>query len=421
MTLSPKRSTQLLLTAMAFLTTFDARVRAEDWMCWRGPHHDGISRETGLLPEWPKEGPKQLWKVDLSGGFSAPVVAGGKVFTLTKEKNQEIVLCLDAATGKELWRHGYECDYGAHPTFTGGGMPKSRTGPRATPAVVQGRVYSIGATGTVLCLDANTGKKIWQQELLKIGDRTCHTHGYCGSPLVVADRVYVQPGGGNGKSLAALDSKDGHVVWTSLDDPPGQATPVWTEVNGAPQVIFFTGRAAVGIAPQDGRLLWRYPWTTRYDLNIATPIYADGRVFISSNYGTGAAVFRLKDGGQPERVWKSLTMQNHISTSVLYEGNLFGFSERRLRCVDFQTGKVRWDKLGLGRGSLIVAEGNLILLADDGQLLLAKADPVQYAEISRCEVFKKGTLTWTMPVLSDGRLFIRSENALVALDLRASG
>jgi hypothetical protein len=132
-------------------------------------------------------------------------------------------------------------------------------------------------------------------------------------------------------------------------------------------------------------------------------------------------LFRLKDGGSPETIWKSQSMQNHISTSVLYQGSLYGFSERRLRCVDFATGKVRWDKLGLGRGSLIVAEGNLILLADDGQLVLAKADAARYAELSRCEVFKKGTLTWTMPVLSDGRLFIRSENALVALDLRATG
>jgi outer membrane protein assembly factor BamB len=371
------------------------------------------------LREWPKDGPKQLWKKALSGGFSSVVVADGKLFTQTKEKNQETVLCLDAATGKEIWQYRYDCDYAAHPSFTGGGMPKSRTGPRATPAVDNGRVYTLGATGILLCLDTKTGNKIWEQDLLKIGDRKCHTHGYCNCPLVVGDRVYVQPGGPAGKSLAALDKNDGHVIWTALDDPLGQATPVWAEVNGIPEVIFFTGKGAVGVAPQDGTLLWRYPWTTRFDLNIATPIYADGKVLISSNYGTGASVFRLKEHSEPETLWKSTSMQNHFSSSVLYQGNLYGFSERRLRCVDFQTGKIRWDQVGLGRGSLVVADGHLILLGDDGQLVLADVNPDKYSEVCRCQVFDKGTLTWIAPALSDGRLFVRSENQLMALELRA--
>jgi outer membrane protein assembly factor BamB len=391
--------------------------KADDWPRWRGPRQDGISQETGLLKKWPKDGPRQLWKTDLSGGFSAVVVAGGRLFTQTKEKNQEVVVCLEAATGKELWRYRYDCDYAAHPAFTGGGMPKSRTGPRATPAVDGGHVYTLGSTGILLCLEATTGKQVWQQDLLKIADRTCPSHGYCFSPLVAGEHVYVQPGGSNGKSVAALDKKSGSVIWTVLDDPPGEGTPVWAELNGVPEVIFFTGKGAVGIAPQDGKLLWRYPWSTRYDLNIATPIFADGRVFISSNYGTGGAVFQLNGGGEPATIWKSLAMQNHISTSVLYQGNLYGFSERRFRCVDFQTGGVKWDQSGLGRGSLMIADNHLIVLGDDGQLVLAKADPTAYAEVCRCQVFEKGTLTWTMPVLSDGRLFIRSQDALLALDL----
>jgi outer membrane protein assembly factor BamB len=412
------RLSQLLTVAIFLVTVAPQIAGAEDWPCWRGARQDGISTETGLSTKWPEDGPKQLWKVGLSGGFSAPVVADGKLFLQTKEKNQEIVLCLDAPTGKEIWRYRYDCDYKAHPTFTGGGMPASRTGPRSTPAVAAGRVYTLGATGILLCLDTKTGSKIWEQDLLKIGDRKCHTHGYCSSPLVVGDRVYIQPGGTSGKSVAALDAKDGRTIWTALDDQLGQGTPVWVEVNGTPQVIFFTGQGAIGVAPRDGKLLWRYPWTTRYDLNIATPIYTDGQVFVSSNYGTGGAVFRLKDQGEPETVWKSLAMQNHISTSVLYEGNLYGFSERRFRCVDFHTGKARWDQAGLGRGSLFIAEGNLIVLGDDGQLVLAKADAAEYREVSRCQVFPKGTLTWTVPVLSDGRLFVRSQDVLLALDLR---
>ena len=277
------------------------------------------------------------------------------------------------------------------------------------------------ATGILLCLEVNTGKRVWQQDLLKIAERECPTHGYCGCPLILSDRLYIQPGGSEGKSIAALHKKDGSVLWQALNETLAPSSPIGIEVGGAHQVVFFTGKAAVGVDPQDGKLLWRYPWSTRFDLNIATPVYADGKVFISSDYGTGGAVFRLTKNAEPETVWKTLAMQNHISTSVLYEVNLYGFSEQRLRCVDFQTGKVHWDKAGLGRGSVLIADGKLIILGDHGELVLAKATPAEFVEVSRCQVFDKGTLTWTVPVLSDGRLHVRSENALLALDLRGEG
>jgi outer membrane protein assembly factor BamB len=414
-------STLMPVLVLAGLAACGRPAPAEDWPCWRGPHGDGISRETGLLREWPRGGPRQLWRVPLSGGFSSVVVAGGRVWTQTKEKNQEVVLCLDAGTGKEVWRYRYDCDYGAYPTFTGGGMPSSRTGPRATPTVDGDRVYTLGATGVLLCLQARTGRVVWRQDLTRVADCDVPRHGYGASPLVAGGRVYVYAGGTKGKSLAALDKKDGHVLWQSLDDPIGHATPVWARVGGAGQVIFFTGAGAVGVAPADGKLLWRYPWKTRHDLNIATPIFAGGKVFISSNYGSGGAVFRLRDRGEPETVWKATTMHNHFSSSVLSKGHLYGFSEARLRCVDFQTGKVRWDQAGLGRGSLVLADGNLIVLGDHGQLVLARANPSAYTELSRCQLFTRETLTWTVPVVSGGRLFVRCENALLALDLTGKG
>jgi outer membrane protein assembly factor BamB len=412
------RAIGLVCAALAFLAACPGPcARAEDWPRWRGPRLDGISRETGLLKEWPKEGLRQLWKAPLSGGFSSVAVADGFVFTQTKQNDQEVVICLDAATGKDVWRYRYDCDYAAHKTFTGGGMPASRTGPRATPAVDAGRVYALGATGILLCLEAKTGKKVWQQDLLKLAGSVCPRHGYCGSPLVVGDRVYVEPGGPKGKSVAALNKKDGSVVWQALDDPIGQSSPVWAEVGGVGQVIFFTGAGAVGVAPADGHALWRFPWKTTPLIHIATPLYADGQVFISSDYGTGGAVFRLKEKGAPETVWNKKTMQNHLSTSVLYEGHLYGVSEGRLRCLDFRTGEVKWNKLGLGRGWVIVADGHLIALGDHGELFLAKATPKEYVEVSRCTVLDPDKLTWSAPVVSGGRLYIRNENALVALDL----
>lgn len=414
------RTLGVTATLLALLATAPGRpARAEDWPHFRGPRFDGISRETGLLKSWPPNGPRQLWKVDLTGGFSSVAVAGGRVFTQTREESQEVVLGLDAATGKELWRHRYPADYGAAPSFTGGGRPQSRTGPRATPVVDGDRLYTLGATGILLCLEAQTGKPVWQQNLCTIAGRDVPSHGFSGSPLVIGDRIYVNPGGKAGKSLAALDKKDGRIVWQALDDAIGYSTPLWVEAGDRSHVIFFTGLGAVGVAPKDGRLLWRYPWKTQYDLNIATPIYADGKIFISSNYGAGGALFRPVEQGEPETLWKKLTMQNHFSTSVLYEGHLYGFSETRLRCVDFQTGEVKWDKIGLGRGSLVVADGHLIALGEGGELILAAATPSEYREVSRCQIFPAQTLTWTVPVVSGGRLFVRHENALVALDLRA--
>jgi outer membrane protein assembly factor BamB len=157
-----RRTIKVMTGAVLFLGALPAN--AQDWPCWRGPRLDGISRETGLLNEWPKDGPRQTWKVALSGGFSSVVVADGKVVTQTKDKKQEVVVCLDAATGKERWSFRYDCDYGAHPTFTGGGMPSSRTGPRATPVVDGDWVYSLGATGILLCLEAQTGRKVWRRK-----------------------------------------------------------------------------------------------------------------------------------------------------------------------------------------------------------------------------------------------------------------
>jgi outer membrane protein assembly factor BamB len=405
-------------TVFAFALLVSAHpLWADDWPCWRGPNHDGISRETGFLKEWPKDGPRRLWKADLSGGFSSFVVASGRVFTQTKEKNEEVILCLDVARGKELWRHRYPCDYRDYRSFTGGGLPRSRTGPRATPAVDGGRVYTLGATGVVLCLEARTGHKIWRQDLLQITGGEVPRHGFCGPPLLVGDRIYLHAGGPKGKSIAALDKKDGRVAWLALDDPIGYGSPVWASTVSGPQVIFFTAAGAVGVAPKDGRSLWRYPWKTTHDLHIATPIYWDNQVFISSNYGSGAAVFRIKAHGDPETVWKAKTMHNHFTTSVLSEGNLYGFSNDRLRCVDFRTGKIRWDQAGLGRGTVTIADGKLIVLGDHGQLVLARPTPTAYTQISRCQVFDDNTLTWTVPVVSGGRLFVRHENGMVVLDL----
>lgn len=390
--------------------------RADDWPNWRGPHHDGVCRETGLLQVWPADGPRVLWKARLGGGYSAVAISKGRLYTHTaRDKKEEIVLCLDAATGTELWRRRYDCDYDRYVTL----RENWDRGPRATPAVDGDRVFTVGTTGIVLCLDAATGKEIWRRDLLHIAGRFCPEQGYCSSPLVVGDLVFVHPGGNQGTSLAALDKKTGQTVWQALDDAPSYASPIPVTFNGATQIVYFTGESVVGVTLRDGRQLWRRPWHTQPPIHGATPIYSDGHVFISSNYGVGAALLRLKGDGQPDEVWKARSMQNQYATCVLHQGHLYGFSGFRLACIDFATGQARWDRTGLGKGALLVADGNLIILSERGDLILAEATPNAYVEKSRCKPL--GGVCCTGPVVAGGRLYIRNEDMLLALDVKGEG
>jgi outer membrane protein assembly factor BamB len=401
----------LLLMLLAAGQALTAHARADDWPNWRGPHHDGISLETGLLKSWPVDGPKLLWQAELSGGYSSVSVAGGRVFTQSKDKKEDLVLCFDALTGKKHWEYRYSCDYADHPSLD----KRFLTGPKATPTIDGGRVYAMGNTGLLQCLDASNGKLIWERDLLKLADRTCPEFGYCNSPLIVGDRIYLSPGGNKGNSLAAFDKKDGRVIWQSLDDLIGWATPVWINFQGAPQLVYFTGNGVIGVTPADGKLLWRFDWKTEFDINAATPIYRDGLLFLSSNYGNGGAVLRLRPEGNPELVWKNRAMQNFFSTSVLYGDHLYGFSNDRLRCVEFKTGKLQWDKPGLGMGSLLIADNHLIALGESGTLVLAEATPREYVQKARWQALEGRC--WSVPVLANGKLYVRNEKRLMALDL----
>jgi outer membrane protein assembly factor BamB len=393
-------------------------VPADDWPHWRGPYFDGVSRETGLLQEWPEGGPRVLWKVELSGGYSSVAVAGGRLYTHTaKGKKEETVLCLEAATGKELWRYTYPCDYDRHVSLG----EKYDSGPRATPAVDGDRVYTIGTTGIVLCLEAATGKKVWRRELLEIADRPCPRQGYCASPLVIGNLLFVTPGGRKGNSVAALNKSDGKLVWQALDDAVSHSSPIRVEVRGKPQVVFLTANSLAGFAPQDGKPLWRYD-CGRPDggpdgamLPAATPVHAEGRFFLSSNL-MGGVQLKLRDEAAPEKVWTSAVMRNAFATSVLYDGHLYGFGGSRLRCVAWDTGKDVWDQSGLGKGAVALADGRLIVLTEDGELLLAEATPKSYRQKGRCHSLEGPCLTG--PVVAGGRLFLRNERLLMALELK---
>lgn len=379
---------------------------ALDWPQFRGPGRDGVSREIGLLKTWPANGPRQLWRVPLGDGFSGISVAGGRLFTLYAKGKDELAVAHDTATGREIWRvridDKYESDMGG--------------GPRATPTVDGNLVYALSANGQLHALDTATGRRVWARDLKRDFGAKLPQWGVSTSPLVEGNLLLLDVGGSSGKSAAALDKKTGKTVWTSQSDQPGYSAPVAITVGGVRQVLFFTGTALTALTPADGKLLWRVPWRTDYDVNAATPIFvAPDKVFISSGYDTGAALLRVKPNGPPDEVWRSRGMKNQFSSSVLHGGHLYGFDNKVLKAMEAATGKDKWRQSGLGHGSLIYADGHLIVLSESGQLTLVEASPAGYSEKAKAEVLSGKC--WTAPTLANGRLYVRNESEMVALEM----
>ena len=359
--------------------------------------------------DWPKDGPRVLWRVPCGAGYSGLSVAAGRLYTVLQDGDHEAVLCLDAESGKEHWRFRYP----THFTNNVG------DGPRSTPAIDGGRVYAVGATGVFHCLDTATGSVHWRHDLLEEFAAPNVTWGVSFSPLVEGDLVYTNPGGRSGGSLAAFDKTSGKLAWKALDDPAGYSSPVATTLAGVRQIVFCTARRLVGVGPDDGRLLWEFPWQTNHDANIATPICRGDYVFISSGYGRGCGLVKVEAAGgglRALRVYEHTRMSNHFATSVLYGEHLYGFHEALLTCLDFRTGQVAWRERGFEKGSLLVADGHLIVLGEQGKLAVAPASPAGYKEKASVQVSK--LRCWVVPTLANGRLYVRDEQQIVCLDLR---
>ena len=390
------------------------------WPQWRGPRQDGISTETGLLNPWPRRGLEEVWSCEIGIGYSSFAVVGKRLYTMDLKGIKEYVRCLDAETGKEIWAHGYQ---GANANS----FSNSSNGPRATPTVCGSWVYSIGAAGMLTILDAETGRSVTPASNLLSTVRAQNLPwGMAGSPIVYADMVYANPGGSRGSSIIAIANNTGSTIWRCLDDKAGYATPLLitvrgfdTGVEGDRVLVFFTGQALVGVTSMRGDELFRYPWKTRFDCNIATPIYVDGHLFISSGYDSGCALLKLTPSGEKlsvKEVYRSRDMNNHFSTCIYHDGYLYGFNNDFLTCIDFKTGKKQWTKRGYGKGSLTMADGNLIILSEKGKLSLARPDPEDYEEISSFQALKGRC--WTVPVVANGRLYVRNEELLKCFSLR---
>lgn len=345
-------------------------------------------------------------------GYSSIAVADGRVFTLIGNAGTEMAVAHDAASGKRLWHYSLGHN---RPDGQGGG-------PRGTPTVDGDTVYALGAKGQLIALEAATGKLRWQVDLVAEYGAKVPQWGVSGSPLVVDNQLLVEVGGRSGHALASFDKKNGKLLWASGNQAPGYSSPLHVEVAGVPQILFFTGSGLVSVAPKTGAAYFEIPWRTSYDVNAVVPIFVPPNgVFISSAYDVGSAFYRIEkagDGFAAEEVWKSREMRNHFNSSVLVGKQLYGFDNGTLKCIDVATGEERWAHRGLGKGSLIFADGHLVVLGEQGQLLLVEATPEAFLEVSSARPFK--ARTWSQPALADGVLFLRSQTELVALQVGAS-
>jgi len=411
-----------VLTAVVLMIVSGSSL-AEDWPQWRGPNRDGKSAETGLLKEWPKDGPSLAWRIKgLGGGYSAPSIAAGRIFGMSNRGSDEVVWALSETDGKELWATRLA------PALTQG-MPQGKEGTGCTPTVDGDRLYVEGLGGDVACLQAADGKILWQVSLTRDFGGKVPMWRFNESPLVDGEKVIVTPGGPDA-TLVALDKLTGKVLWKSqVPDNPGAsyASAIAIDFDGQRQYVQLTARTLVGVAASDGKFLWRYDKpANRNGINCSTPLYQDGMVFAASAYGAGGGAVKLSkdaDGNvKAEEVYFTKKMQNHHGGMILLDGALYGANGGNeggsLVCLDFQTGNVLWDgrdaQPRAPKGSLTFADGRLYYRSEEGPMLLIEPNPKQYVVCGRFDQPDRTKQpAWTYPVVANGKLYLRDQDLLL--------
>lgn len=395
--------------------TYIGAAQATDWPQLLGRERNGTYTGPPLAATWPKEGPLAMWKRDVGEGFAGPVVSGERLILFHRVENKAVVECLAARTGKELWKASHATDYRDDFGFD--------EGPRATPTIADGRVFTFGAEGRLSCWKLETGEPLWSVDSAKEFGSRKGFFGRAASPLVENGLVVFMPGGRDGAGIVALDAATGKVQWKATSDEASYASPTVAAGDGKRIVFALTREALVALQPTDGRIIFRHPWRPRESASVsaATPLVVDDMIFLSACYGAGASLFRFKESG-PEEVWsRDDALSNHYATSVYHAGFLYGWHGRQeqgceLRCVELKTGKLRWSESGLKAGSVILAGDELLVLTERGLLLRASATPEGFKPTARAQVLPAAVRAF--PALADGFLFARSEKQFVCLDLR---
>ena len=385
-----------------------------DWPQWRGPARDGVSPATGLEAEWPVEGPPVHWRATgLGGGYGAPAVQGDVVYGAGYRGEDEVVWAIDAATGKERWSTRVapafrEIEYGE--------------GPRATPTIDHGELFTLGAAGNLVALEAETGALLWSVDLPgTLGGEMMSGWGYSESPLVDGELVVCTPGGAKG-TVAALDRHRGTLVWQSsgLTDPAAYSSLLAVEWGGHRQYVVLTGLSVAGLAAADGKLLWRTERVGKTAV-VPTPIFHDGRVWVTSGYGTGCSMYELreKDGAlSVETAYANRVIKNDQGGAVRIGDYVYASSGVLLVCMNWRTGELVWRERSLSRASVTYADGHLYVRGEQGELALVEANPEKYVEKARfTQGDRSAFMSWPPPVIAGGKLYLRDQDVLLCYDV----
>jgi outer membrane protein assembly factor BamB len=391
-----------------------AHAAPAEWPQILGPERNGVYRGPALAETWPSDGPKVLWRKSIGQGFSGPVVAAGRLFLFHRVKNEEVLEALDPQTGTATWRYAY-------PTFYRDDFGFDE-GPRSVPVVVNGVVYTFGAEGQLHAVDAASGTRLWAEDTMRRFRVAKGFFGAAGSPLVEGGRVLANIGGPEA-GIVAFEARTGKVLWTATSDEASYSSGVAATIGGRRSAIFLTRAGLVGLDPATGRIQFQRRWRARMaaSVNVATPLVIGDLLFISAEYGPGAAVLRL-EGASLVELWASDdVLSNHYATSVHHDGHLYGFHGRQefnpsFRAVELRTGNVRWSQDRFRAGSVTLADNRLLILRETGELIMAAASPEGFKPLARAQMLT-GTAR-AYPALSDGFLYARNDNTLLALDLR---
>jgi outer membrane protein assembly factor BamB len=379
------------------------------WPHWLGPDYNGISPETDWRADWSQQPPQVLWRSKVGTGYSSVSTADGRLYTMGHQEGNETVYCLDAETGQVIWQQSYPAQLIDN---------LNAGGPSATPTIDGDFLFTNSRDGRLICFEIKTGKKIWEKILPEVYDMEIPEWGFTCSPLIRGDRLYVEAG-----RLVALEKQTGKEIWKSKPYMPGYGTPAAFENEGTAYLAILNNECLSIAREKDGQEVAAFAWPSPFDTNSTTPIIDGKTIFISSGYGKGCALLDFENQQLKAR-YTNRNLKNHFNNSVLYQGHFYGMDGNsnlgrivRLTCMDQQTGKVKWREAGFGCGSLLIADGKLIILSDKGMLVTAEATPEAFKEISRFKVLDHQC--WTVPVLSAGRLYCRdSAGNLACVDLR---
>ncbi len=391
-----------------------------DWPQWRGPNRDGRSPETGLADRWPEGGPRLVQVLrGAGGGFASVAIVDDTLYTQGYFGDNECVVAFDLATGRKRWQRP-----------VGRTIQVGYPGARSTPTVDGDRLYVETVEGGIACLDRSTGRVIWRRDMVREFGGWRPNWGYAESPLVDGDAVIVTPGGARA-TIVKLNKHTGRVIWQCAirssrqqggrrglggrGERAAYASVVISNAGGRKQYVQFLDSAVVGVDAATGRLLWRYAAPANRTANIATPIVQGDFVFATSAYNTGGGLVRLRPAGRrrvmAEEVYFTRRMQNHHGGVVLHDGYIYGCSGSIWTCIEFATGKLRWRDRGIGKGSIVYADGKLVLFSERGRVALVEASPEGYRELGRFELPERSEHpTWPHPVIANGRLYLRDWN-----------